>query len=70
MRLRREGGRVNHKKVERMYYRDEGLSLRRRRRKKGAAVPRVALPKPTQPGRCYAMDLVHDRLVTGGGSSV
>jgi putative transposase len=48
-----------------MYYRDEGLSLRRRRRKKGAAVPRVALPKPTQPGRCYAMDLVHDRLVTG-----
>ena len=26
---------------------------------------RVALPKPTQPGRCYAMDFVHDRLVTG-----
>ena len=58
VRLRREGWPVNHKKVER-------LSLRRRRRKTAAAVPRVALPKPTEPGRCYAMDFVHDRLVTG-----
>jgi putative transposase len=65
VRLRREGWRVNHKRVERLYYRDEGLSLRRRRRKKAAAVPRVALPKPTQPGLCYALDFVHDRLVTG-----
>ena len=65
VRLRREGWPVNHKKVERIYYRDEGLSLRRRRRKKLAAVPRVALPRPTQPGRCYAIDFVHDRLVTG-----
>lgn len=62
--LRREGWTVNHKKVERLY-REEGLSLRRRQRKKAAAVPRVVLPKPTQPGRCYAMDFVHDRLVTG-----
>ena len=65
VRLRREGWRVNHKKVERLYYRDEGLSLRRRRRKKAAAVPRVALPKPTQPGHCYAMDFVYDRLANG-----
>ena len=65
VRLRREGWVVNHKKVERLYYRDEGLSLRRRRRKKAAAVPRVAVPKPTHPGRCYALDFVHDRLVTG-----
>jgi putative transposase len=65
VRLRREGWRGNHKKVERLYYLDEGLSLRRRRRKKAAAVPRVALPKPTHPGRRYAMDFVHDRLVTG-----
>jgi putative transposase len=48
-----------------MYYRDEGLSLRRHRRKKAAAVPRVALPKPTQPGHWYAMDFVHDRLANG-----
>jgi len=65
VRLRREGWRVNHKKVERIYYRDEGLSLRRRQRKKLAAVPRIALPRPTQPGRWYALDFVHDRLVTG-----
>lgn len=65
VRLRREGWRVNHKKVERIYYRDEGLSLRRRRRKKWAAGVRIALVRPTQPGRCYALDFVHDRLVAG-----
>ncbi len=65
VRLRREGWRVNHKKVERLYYRDEQLSLRQRRRRTAAAVPRVALPTPTHPGRCYAIDFVHDRLVTG-----
>jgi putative transposase len=65
VRLRREGWRVNHKKVERIYYRDEGFSLRRRARRKAAAVPRVALPRPIWPGLCYAMDFVHDRLVTG-----
>lgn len=64
-RLRREGWQVNHKKVERIYYQDEGLSLRRRRRKKLTAVPRIAHPRPTEPGRCYALDFVHDRLVTG-----
>ena len=62
--LRREGWRGNHKKVERLY-RAEGLSLRQRRRKKLAAVPRVAMPKPVRPGICYAMDFVHDRLATG-----
>jgi len=64
VRLRREGWPVNHKKVERLY-REEGLSLRRRTRKKATAVPRVALPTPTRPGLCYAMDFVHDRLATG-----
>jgi putative transposase len=64
VRLRREGWRVNHKKVERIY-REEGLSLRRRPRRKATAVPRLARPRPTQPGRCYALDFVHDRLATG-----
>ena len=63
VRLRREGWRVNHKKVERIY-REEGLSLRRRARKQ-VALPRVPLPRPTGPGLCYAMDFVHDRLATG-----
>ena len=64
VRLRREGWRVNHKKVERIY-REEGLSLRRRARKKATAVPRVALPLPSEPGRCYAIDFVHYRLANG-----
>jgi len=64
VRLGREGWTVNHKKVERLY-REEGLSLRRRPRKKTTSVPRVALPTPTRPGLCYAMDFVHDRLATG-----
>ncbi len=64
VRLRREGWMVNHKKVARLY-RDEGLSLRRRARKKATAVPRVAGPPPPRPGLCYALDFVHDRLATG-----
>ena len=56
---------MNHKKMERIYYRDEGLSLRRRRGKQAAAVPRPTLPRPTRPRLCYAMNFVHDRLVTG-----
>jgi putative transposase len=63
--LRREGWPVNHKKVERLYYREEQLALQRRCPKKTVAVPRVALPRPTRPGLCYAMDFVHDQLVTG-----
>ena len=55
---------MNHKKIERLY-REEGLSLCRRARKKATAVPRVALPLPSEPGSCYAMDSVHDRLANG-----
>jgi putative transposase len=43
--LRREGYRVNHKLVFRLY-REEGLLVRRRRRKRVAG-PRVPLPTPT-----------------------
>jgi len=28
-------------------------------------VPRVALPLPSKPGRCYAMDFAYDRLAIG-----
>jgi putative transposase len=46
--LRREGWPVNHKKVERLYYREERLSLRGRRRKKTAAA--LASRSRGQPG--------------------
>jgi putative transposase len=55
---------LNHKKVERIY-REEGLSLRLRERKKRAAMVRVPLPKRERPGQVYAMDFVMDRLANG-----
>jgi transposase InsO family protein len=39
--LRREGWAVNHKRIERLY-REEGLSLRKRRRRKRLSHLRVA----------------------------
>ena len=62
--LRREGLVINHKKVERIY-REEGLSLRKRKRKKMAAQIRVILPPAQRPNERWSMDFVSDSLVTG-----
>ncbi len=63
--LRREGWRVNHKRVYRLYT-EEGLALRRRRpRRHRSAVARVRLPAPTQPNEQWAMDFMHDTLADG-----
>ena len=62
--LRREGIVVNHKKVLRLY-REEGLAVSRRRRKKHAAIARVPLPKPTQRTERWSMDFVSDALADG-----
>ena len=43
--LKREGMVTNHKRTERIY-REEGLMLRRKRRRKGAAGARVVMPSP------------------------
>lgn len=61
--LRREGYRVNHKLVYRLY-REEGLLVRRRRRKRVAG-PRVPLPTPTQPNERWGMDFIMDSFVEG-----
>ena len=45
--LRREGWHVNHKRVYRLY-REEGLGIRVKRRKKRVSGPRV-LPPPARP---------------------
>ena len=55
---------VNHKRTERIY-REEGLSLRKRRRRKTAAQSRVILPAPQRPNEIWSMDFVTDSLVTG-----
>jgi putative transposase len=63
--LRREGWRVNHKRVYRLYT-EEGLALRRRRpRRHRSAVARARRPAPTQPNEQWAMDFMHDTLADG-----
>jgi putative transposase len=62
--LRREGLVINHKRTERIY-REEGLSLRKKKRRKTAAVARVILPAPTRSNERWSMDFVTDSIVTG-----
>jgi putative transposase len=64
--LRRKGWSVNKKFVLRLV-RENGWLVRRRQRKKLAAVPRVAVPQPTRPNEAWAMDFVFDG--TAGGRS-
>jgi putative transposase len=64
--IRREGWRVNHKRVERLY-RAEGLSLRRRRRRKRLSHLRVVRQAPVAANQAWALDFVHDRLLDGRG---
>jgi putative transposase len=62
--LRREGWRVNHKRIYRLY-REEGLGIRVKRRKKLASVPRVLPPRPTRPLERWSLDFLSDSLVDG-----
>jgi putative transposase len=64
--LRREGWRINHKRVERLY-REEGLSLRRRRRRKRLSHLRVVRQALVAANQSWALDFVHDRLIDGRG---
>lgn len=61
--LRREGLVVNRKLVQRLY-REEGLAVRRRRRKR-VAVPRVPLALPAGPNERWSIDFVRDTLADG-----
>ena len=62
--LRREGWQANHKRVERLY-REEGLSLRRRRRRKRLSHLRVVRERPLAVNQTWAVDFVHDGLING-----
>ncbi len=62
--LKREGLIVNHKRTERIY-REEGLSLRVRKRRKMTAVSRIDLPEAVRPNERWSMDFVHDQLSDG-----
>ena len=62
--IRREGFQVNHKRVERLY-REEGLALRRRRRRKRLIQVRVVRPPAVKANLAWALDFIHDSLVSG-----
>jgi putative transposase len=62
--LKREGLVVNHKKTERLY-REEGLVLRRKRKRKGAAGVRVVMELPQRVNERWSMDFITDNTVTG-----
>jgi putative transposase len=62
----REGLRVNHKRVYGVY-RDAGLQVRRRRRKRLTRGQRVPLPLPTRRGERWSMDFMVDTLADGRG---
>ena len=62
--LRREGWAVNHKRVYRLY-RQEGLGVRRRKRKRIGAVERQPLAIPSRQNERWSMDFVADALTDG-----
>ncbi len=62
--LRREGWKVNAKRVYRLY-REEGLSLRYKRAKKRVSVPRVTPPPATRANERWSIDFLKDSLLDG-----
>lgn len=64
MLLRREGLVLNRKPTERLY-REEGLALRRKARRKGAAGVSVMPSVPQEPNEKWARDFVSDSTADG-----
>lgn len=55
---------VNHKRVYRIYQ-EEGLAMRRRKRKRFRAAARVPLVLPTRANQVWTMDFTRDSLASG-----
>jgi putative transposase len=62
--LNREGWHANHKRIHRLY-REERLSLRRRRRKHWMRTGRLPLTPPIRANERWSMDFVSDCAATG-----
>jgi putative transposase len=62
--LRRDGVLINRKKTQRLY-REEGLTVRRRKVRKRAVGARMPPPVLALPNQRWSLDFVHDQLVTG-----
>jgi putative transposase len=62
--LQREGWRINHKRVYRLYQL-EGLSLRLKNRRKRPSHLRVIMPKAHAPDEHWSLDFITDSLADG-----
>jgi putative transposase len=62
--LRREGWAVNRKRVYRLY-RDQGLAVRRKGKRKRSQVRRLERAPLKGPGERWSLDFVHDTLSSG-----
>ena len=62
--LRREELVVNHKRTERIY-REQGFSLKLRKRKRRFSQVRLELPQATEPNQRWSMDFMHCSLWSG-----
>ncbi len=62
--LRREGWSVNHKRTYRLY-REQGLMVRKRKRKRIGLADRLLMPAPSAPNQSWSMDYVADALIDG-----
>lgn len=62
--LRREGFGANHKKTHRIYV-EEGLQVRKRKKRRRSAIARRPLVLPTRRGQRWSMDFMSDQLSSG-----
>jgi len=62
--LRRDGGRVNAKRIYRLYT-EEGLTVRTKHRTKAAGRARVPQPGATAPNQRWSMDFMSERVADG-----
>jgi putative transposase len=57
--LKKEGLVINHKKTERIY-REEGLSIRKRTKKKHLLPLRIPMPEASMPNEVWSIDFMSD----------
>jgi putative transposase len=62
--LERENIVANHKKIYRIYT-EEGLKVRRKRKKGRSQVRSAPMPVPTRPNERWSMDFAADSMATG-----
>lgn len=62
--LRREGFGANHKKTHRIYV-EEGLQVRKRKKRQRSAIVRQPLVLPSRPRQRWSMDFMSDQLSSG-----